>query len=107
MSQCAAQTNTLDYKAYGRCLLTRTFFPSPRTVVEALPLPTALLPLHGNMPISTTPNPLGHLKNNTADWWWKDPGMRKLAAPMLLGFLGAMQTGEQILPFSQTSKTRG
>ncbi|RSH80251.1 uncharacterized protein EHS24_008824 [Apiotrichum porosum] len=45
------------------------------------------------MPISTAPNPLGHLKNNTADWWWKDPGMRKLAAPMLLGFLGAMQTG--------------
>lgn len=40
------------------------------------------------------PNPIHELRNNTAEWWYKDPGMRALALPIFLGFCSSIQSGK-------------
>jgi hypothetical protein len=40
------------------------------------------------------PSALANLRNNTAEWWWRDAGLRKLAHGISVGFSGAISMGK-------------
>ncbi|GMK56150.1 hypothetical protein CspeluHIS016_0212060 [Cutaneotrichosporon spelunceum] len=37
--------------------------------------------------------PIGHLRNNAAEWWFKDPGLLKLAPAIFIGFMSSVNMG--------------
>jgi hypothetical protein len=41
------------------------------------------------------PESILHLPNNTHKWWFRDPGLRKLAIAILLGFASPINSGER------------
>jgi hypothetical protein len=43
--------------------------------------------------MSSRVNPIAHLQNNTADWWWKDKGLRKLSLDIAVGFASSVAGG--------------
>lgn len=49
------------------------------------------MPAPGAPPPSSLP--IAHLQNNTAKWWWADPGLRKLALGIACGFAVTVNNG--------------
>lgn len=45
------------------------------------------------MNMSPGPSALSTLRNNTANWWWRDAGLRKLALGISVGFAGSVSMG--------------
>jgi hypothetical protein len=61
-----------------------------------IPIPRPVLSsnsLHSSLPSMPSSNPVAHIQNNTASWWWKDPGLRRLAIGISLGFSTSVSMG--------------
>jgi hypothetical protein len=44
--------------------------------------------------MSNASNPVAHLRNNAAEWWFKDRGLRQLALGIAVGFSSSVTTGQ-------------
>lgn len=42
---------------------------------------------------SASRNPVPHLRNNAAEWWWQGPGLCKLSLAILVRYSGTVSAG--------------